>query len=145
MSIQTTLVGSHPTPEWLCPQPTERALQNARWVVIPIQEQARIDLLTDYELSRIDVNHPETNGMIEYFVRPLSGIRSAITRDDVRPSASRRSGIVASNRTRYSAPTTSSSLPLTWWGVNRMRPGLPAPRPYCRHRAWGRRQVRVRR
>jgi 5-methyltetrahydropteroyltriglutamate--homocysteine methyltransferase len=80
MSIQTTLVGSYPTPEWLCPQPTERALQNARWVVIPIQEQARIDLLTDYALSRIDVNHPETNGMIEYFVRPLSGIRSAITR-----------------------------------------------------------------
>jgi len=51
--------------------------------VISIQEQAGIDLVCDGELSRFDVNHPETNGMIEYFVRPMSGMRSAITFDEL--------------------------------------------------------------
>jgi 5-methyltetrahydropteroyltriglutamate--homocysteine methyltransferase len=51
---------------------------------LAIQEQAGIDLLTDGELSRFDVNHPETNGMIEYFVRPLAGVRRDVTREDIR-------------------------------------------------------------
>jgi 5-methyltetrahydropteroyltriglutamate--homocysteine methyltransferase len=51
--------------------------------VISIQEHAGIDLVCDGELSRFDVNHPETNGMIEYFVRPMSGMRSAITFDEL--------------------------------------------------------------
>jgi len=42
-----------------------------------------VDLLTDGELSRFDVNHPETNGMIEYFVQPLGGVRAEIKRADV--------------------------------------------------------------
>src|SRR6185503_15683746 len=42
------------------------------------QEQAGIDLVCDGELYRFDLNHPETNGMIEYFVRPMSGVRSDI-------------------------------------------------------------------
>ena len=29
-------------------------------------------------MYRFDVNHPETNGMIEYFVRPMGGIRTGI-------------------------------------------------------------------
>jgi 5-methyltetrahydropteroyltriglutamate--homocysteine methyltransferase len=88
MSIDTTLVGSYPVPEWLRAHPTRQGLEDATRVVIAIQEQAGVDLLTDGELSRFDVNHPETNGMIEYFVRPLSGVRSRITREDVRQSES---------------------------------------------------------
>jgi len=37
----------------------------------------------DGELYRFDVNHPETNGMIEYFVRPLDGVRTRMSFDEV--------------------------------------------------------------
>jgi 5-methyltetrahydropteroyltriglutamate--homocysteine methyltransferase len=79
--IKTTVVGSYPMPDWLQALPSEQALTDATRVVISIQEHAGIDLVCDGELSRFDVNHPETNGMIEYFVRPMSGMRSAITFD----------------------------------------------------------------
>jgi len=81
--IKTTVVGSYPMPDWLQALPSEQALTDATRVVISIQEQAGIDLVCDGELSRFDVNHPETNGMIEYFVRPMSGMRSAITFDEL--------------------------------------------------------------
>jgi len=84
MSIETTLVGSYPVPDWLRAYPTQQGLEDATRVVLAIQEQAGIDLLTDGELSRFDVNHPETNGMIEYFVHPLAGVRTEVTRDDLR-------------------------------------------------------------
>jgi 5-methyltetrahydropteroyltriglutamate--homocysteine methyltransferase len=77
--ILTTVVGSYPVPDWLVALPSEQALIDATRVVIHTQERAGIDLVCDGELSRFDVNHPETNGMIEYFVRPLAGIRTAIT------------------------------------------------------------------
>jgi 5-methyltetrahydropteroyltriglutamate--homocysteine methyltransferase len=35
-------------------------------------------VVCDGELYRFDVNHPETNGMIEYFVRPMQGVRGEI-------------------------------------------------------------------
>jgi 5-methyltetrahydropteroyltriglutamate--homocysteine methyltransferase len=76
--IQTTVVGSYPVPEWLAEAPSEQALVDATRVVIHTQEQAGIDLVCDGELYRFDVNHPETNGMIEYFVQPLSGVRPRI-------------------------------------------------------------------
>jgi 5-methyltetrahydropteroyltriglutamate--homocysteine methyltransferase len=63
--------------------PSEQALIDATRVVIHTQERAGIDIVCDGELSRFDVNHPETNGMIEYFVRPLAGIRSAVTFDEL--------------------------------------------------------------
>ncbi|MDQ3349481.1 MAG: methionine synthase, partial [Acidobacteriota bacterium] len=47
-----------------------------------IQRQAGIDLPTDGELYRFDINHPDTNGMIDYFVRPLGGVRSDVGRRD---------------------------------------------------------------
>ncbi len=81
--IQTTVVGSYPMPDWLQALPSEQALIDATRVVIHLQEQAGIDLVCDGELSRFDVNHPETNGMIEYFVRPMSGMRTAITFDEL--------------------------------------------------------------
>ena len=76
--ILTTVVGSYPLPEWLARAPSEQALADATRVVIATQEQAGIDLVCDGELYRFDLNHPETNGMIEYFTRPMSGIRSDI-------------------------------------------------------------------
>ncbi len=51
---------------------------DATRVVIHTQEKAGIDVVCDGELSRFDLNHPETNGMIEYFVRPMAGISTAI-------------------------------------------------------------------
>jgi 5-methyltetrahydropteroyltriglutamate--homocysteine methyltransferase len=51
--------------------------------VLSTQEQAGLDLVCDGELYRFDVNHPETNGMIEYFVRPMAGIRTAFAFDEV--------------------------------------------------------------
>jgi 5-methyltetrahydropteroyltriglutamate--homocysteine methyltransferase len=51
--------------------------------VIHTQEQAGIDLVCDGELYRFDVNHPETNGMIEYFVKPMAGVRSGVTFDEL--------------------------------------------------------------
>jgi 5-methyltetrahydropteroyltriglutamate--homocysteine methyltransferase len=81
--IQTTVVGSYPVPDWLAALPSEQALIDATRVVIHIQEQAGIDLVCDGELSRFDVNHPETNGMIEYFVRPMAGVRTAMRFDEL--------------------------------------------------------------
>ena len=76
--ILTTLVGSYPLPDWLARAPSEQALIDATRVVIATQERAGIDLVCDGELYRFDINHPETNGMIEYFVRPMSGVRGDI-------------------------------------------------------------------
>src|SRR3954454_4637285 len=76
--ILTTVVGSYPLPDWLARAPSEQALVDATRVVIATQERAGIDLVCDGELYRFDVNHPETNGMIEYFVRPMAGVRSDI-------------------------------------------------------------------
>ena len=81
--IKTTLVGSYPMPDWLAAQPSEQAQTDAMRVVMQIQEQAGIDVVCDGELYRFDVNHPETNGMIEYFVRPMAGIRSEVSFDEL--------------------------------------------------------------
>ena len=81
--IKTTVVGSYPVPDWLLALPSEQALIDATRVVIHAQEQAGLDLVCDGEFSRFDVNHPETNGMIEYFVRPMAGMRTAITFDEL--------------------------------------------------------------
>jgi 5-methyltetrahydropteroyltriglutamate--homocysteine methyltransferase len=76
--IKTTVVGSYPLPDWLAAAPSEQALEDAMRVVLHTQESAGIDLVCDGELYRFDLNHPETNGMIEYFTRPMQGIRSEI-------------------------------------------------------------------
>ena len=81
--IRTTVVGSYPVPDWLAAQPSEQALVDATRVVIHTQERSGIDVVCDGELYRFDVNHPETNGMIEYFVRPLDGVRTRMSFDEV--------------------------------------------------------------
>src|SRR4026208_344751 len=82
LPILTTTVGSYPVPDWLPATPTAQALLDATRVVFDIQRQAGIDVPTDGELYRFDVSHPDTNGMIEYFVRRLGGIRSDTGRAD---------------------------------------------------------------
>jgi 5-methyltetrahydropteroyltriglutamate--homocysteine methyltransferase len=80
---KTTVVGSYPIPDWLWAAPSEQALIDATRVVIGTQESAGVDVVCDGELYRFDVNHPETNGMIEYFVRPLDGVRHRMTFDEI--------------------------------------------------------------
>jgi 5-methyltetrahydropteroyltriglutamate--homocysteine methyltransferase len=81
--IKTTVVGSYPVPDWLTALPSEQALVDATRVVLHTQEKAGIDIVCDGELYRFDINHPETNGMIEYFVRPLAGVRTTVTFDEL--------------------------------------------------------------
>ncbi len=81
--IRTTVVGSYPLPDWLMANPSQQALTDATRVVIGIQEQAGVDVVCDGELSRFDVNHPETNGMIEYFVRPMDGVTQRFSFDEL--------------------------------------------------------------
>jgi len=82
-AIRTTVVGSYPIPAWLAAYPTTPNLRDAILVVLKTQELAGLDLIADGEFSRFDVNHPETNGMIEYFVRPLGGVRSDLGRAEI--------------------------------------------------------------
>lgn len=89
-AILTTTVGSYPVPDWLAALPSEQARTDATRVVFDIQRQAGIDLPTDGELYRFDVNHPDTNGMIEYFLRPMAGIRSVVGRSDHEAFAAQR-------------------------------------------------------
>lgn len=77
--ILTTVVGSYPVPDWLGARPSEQAIIDATRTVIATQEAASIDVVADGELYRFDADHPETNGMIEYFTRPMSGIRNDAT------------------------------------------------------------------
>jgi 5-methyltetrahydropteroyltriglutamate--homocysteine methyltransferase len=81
--IKTTVVGSYPVPDWLIAVPSEQAVSDATRVVIDIQEQAGVDVVCDGELYRFDINHPETNGMIEYFVRPMDGITQRFSFDEL--------------------------------------------------------------
>ncbi|HET6519775.1 MAG TPA: cobalamin-independent methionine synthase II family protein [Geminicoccaceae bacterium] len=82
-AILTTVVGSYPVPAWLAASPSRQALLDATRVVLHTQESAGIDVVCDGELYRFDVNHPETNGMIEYFVRPLAGVRTALGFEEI--------------------------------------------------------------
>jgi 5-methyltetrahydropteroyltriglutamate--homocysteine methyltransferase len=76
--IRTTTVGSYPIPDWLAALPSEQARLDATRVIFDLQHQAGIDLPTDGELYRFDINHPDTNGMIDYFLRPLAGVDTAV-------------------------------------------------------------------
>ena len=81
-SIRTEVVGSYPTPAWLTAMPSRPALRDALLVVLKTQELAGLDVVSDGELARFDVNHPDTNGMIEFFIRPLAGVATALTPEE---------------------------------------------------------------
>jgi len=83
MSIRTTVVGSYPVPTWLATQPSGPNLRDAILTVLKTQELAGIDVVADGELSRFNVSHPETNGMIDYFIGPMSGIDTTLSREEL--------------------------------------------------------------
>lgn len=82
-AIKTTVVGSYPVPTWLRVFSTRESLRDAMLAVIKTQELAGIDVVADGELYRWDINHAETNGMIDYFLRPLSGISPDLTAEQL--------------------------------------------------------------
>lgn len=81
--IKTTVVGSYPVPLWLRVMSTRESLRDAILAIIKTQELAGIDVVADGELYRWDINHAETNGMIDYFVRPLDGVQAELTTDQL--------------------------------------------------------------
>jgi len=83
-AILTTTVGSYSPIDWLAALPSEQAVLDATSVVINTQRRAGIDLPTDGELYRFDVNHPDTNGMIEYFISRMGGISTAVGLTDAK-------------------------------------------------------------
>ena len=106
-------MGSYPVPSWLAANPSAPALRDAILVVLKTQELAGIDLVSDGELSRFDVSHPETNGMIDYFIRPMGGISSALTREDLAQfAAEQRMGFRAQPAGVVEGPLTEGTLNL---------------------------------
>ena len=81
--IKTTVVGSYPVPAWLRIVSNTESLRDAMLAVLKIQELAGIEVVADGELYRWDLNHAETNGMIDYFVRPMSGIETELDHDQL--------------------------------------------------------------
>src|SRR6266542_5088268 len=81
--VLTTVVGSYPVPSWLVGNSSRVALQDAILTVLKTQELAELDLISDGELQRFDPGHPETNGMIDYFVSRMDGIRARFSRSDL--------------------------------------------------------------
>ena len=76
--IKTTVVGSYPVLSWMVGNPSRLVLRDAMMAVLKTQELAGIDLVTDGELMRFDPSHPETNGMVDYFVSQMDGIRKHV-------------------------------------------------------------------
>ena len=83
MHIKTTVVGSYPVPRWLFGDTSRVTLRDAIMVVLKTQELAGIDVVADGELNRFDPSHPETNGMIDYFVSRMDGIRTEYSITDL--------------------------------------------------------------
>ncbi len=81
--IKTTVVGSYPVPSWLAGNPSRQVLRDAVMVVLKTQELAGLDLITDGELNRFDPNHPDANGMIDYFVLRMEGVDRNFSRADL--------------------------------------------------------------
>ena len=77
--IKTTVVGSYPVLPWMVGNPSRLVLRDAVMAVLKTQELAGLDLVTDGELMRFDANHPEANGMVDYFVSRLDGIRQSFS------------------------------------------------------------------
>jgi 5-methyltetrahydropteroyltriglutamate--homocysteine methyltransferase len=80
--IKTTGVGSYPVLSWMLGDTSRLHLRDALMVVLKAQELAGLDLITDGELMRFDPNNPETNGMVDYFISRLDGIRKHFSISD---------------------------------------------------------------
>ena len=80
--LKTTVVGSYPVPSWLVGNTSRLVLRDAVMTVLKTQELAGLDLITDGELIRFDPSHPETNGMVDYFVSQMEGVRGHFALSD---------------------------------------------------------------
>src|SRR5256712_13740715 len=80
--VNATGVGSYPILPWMVGNPSRLVRRDAVMAVLKTQELAGLDLVTDGELMRFDAGHPEANGMVEYFVSRLDGIRRAFSPAD---------------------------------------------------------------
>jgi len=81
--IKTTVVGSYPVPMWLRVFSSTENLRDAMMAVLKTQELAGIDVVADGELYRWDINHADTNGMIDYFVKPMTGIEPNLSAEQL--------------------------------------------------------------
>ncbi len=81
--ILTTVVGSYPIPSWLQGDTSRLTLLDAVMVVLKTQELAGLDVISDGELQRFDPGHPDTNGMIDYFVSRMDGVKTSFSRADL--------------------------------------------------------------
>jgi 5-methyltetrahydropteroyltriglutamate--homocysteine methyltransferase len=81
--VKTTVVGSYPVPSWLVGNTSRGVLRDAVMTVLKTQELAGLDLISDGELQRFDPGHPETNGMIDYFVGQMKGIQTRFSVTDI--------------------------------------------------------------
>jgi len=91
--IKATAVGSYPVPSWMVGNTSRLVLRDAVMTVLKTQELAGLDLITDGELMRFDPSHPETNGMVDYFVSRMGGLRKEFSLSDFdRFRADRASG-----------------------------------------------------
>ena len=79
-TLNTTVVGSYPIPEWLKASPSPAALQDAMRLILDVQERSGIDVIGDGELGRWDIQRREPAGMVERFVRPMAGVQAGLTR-----------------------------------------------------------------
>jgi 5-methyltetrahydropteroyltriglutamate--homocysteine methyltransferase len=77
--LKTTVVGSYPVLPWMAGNPSRVVLRDAVMAVLKTQELAGLDLVTDGELARFDPSHPDANGMVDYFVSRLDGIRPTVS------------------------------------------------------------------
>lgn len=82
--LSTTVVGSYPIPGWVKTNPSPEAMRDAVRLVVRIQEQAGIDVVSDGELSRWNFREHRPSGMVERFVTHMTGI------NDVPSAAQRR-------------------------------------------------------
>jgi len=80
--IKTTTVGSYPVLPWLAGSPSRTTVRDALMVILKAQELAGIDLVTDGEMLRFDSTNPESNGMVDYFLSRLGGVKKQVSRAD---------------------------------------------------------------
>ena len=92
--IKTTCVGSYPVLPWMVGNPSRLVLRDAVMAVLKTQELAGLDLVTDGELMRFDPSHPETNGMVDYFLARMDGIHGPRTAAHRRGRAARRAAVL---------------------------------------------------
>lgn len=78
--MKTTVVGSYPVPDWLKAAPGEQSLTDAMALVLHAHERAGIEVICDGELGRWDLQRNAPGGMVERFVRKMSGIQPGLTR-----------------------------------------------------------------